>query len=123
MADQNQMGSDLSPIDPAALNWVEYWYPILWEGLLVAVLITVIGAIGSIGFLLLQWRTSSIREQLSNRRISVLEFQAKKSDADLERAKADIADADALAAGAQADATRATERAAALEADAAKAHE
>jgi chromosome segregation ATPase len=117
------MGSDLSPIDPAVLNWVEYWYPIAWEGLLVAVLITVIGAIGSIGFLLLQWRTSSIREQLSNRRISVLEFQAKKSDTDLERAKADIADADALAAGAQADATRATERAAALEADAAKAHE
>jgi peptidoglycan hydrolase-like protein with peptidoglycan-binding domain len=111
------MGSDLSPIDASALN------RFAWKGLVVAVLIAVIGAIGSFGFLLLQWRTSSVREQASDWRISVLEVQAKKADADLERAKADIADADARAAGAQADATRATERAAALEADAAKAQE
>ena len=123
MTDESHMGSDLSPIDPASLNWVEYWYPIAWKGLLIAGLITLIGAIGSMGFLLLHWRTSSLRELLSDRRILVLEVQAKKAEADLVRAKADIADADARAAGAQADATHATERASALEADAAKARE
>jgi hypothetical protein len=86
-------------------------------------LITVIGAVGSIGFLLLQWRASSIREQQSDWRTSVLEVQAKKAAADLLRAKANIVDADARAAGAQAEATHATERASALEADAAKARE
>jgi hypothetical protein len=123
MADQNHMGSDLSPIDPATLNWVEYWYPIAWKGLLVAGLITVIGVIASIGFLLIQWRASSVREQLSDWRISVLEVQAKKADTDLVRAKADIADADTRAAAAQADARLATERASALAADAVSAQE
>ena len=123
MTDESHMGSDLSPIDPVSLNWVEYWYPIGWKGLLIAGLITVVGAIGSMGFLLLQWRASSLRELLSDRRISVLEVQAKKAEADLVHAKPDIADADARAAGAQADATHATERASALEADAAKARE
>jgi hypothetical protein len=123
MVDQNHMGSDLSPIDPATLNWVEYWYPIAWKGLLVAGLITIIGAIASIGFLLIQWRTSNVREQLSDWRISVLELQTKRADADLVRAKADIADADARAAAAQADARHATERASALEADAAQVQE
>jgi len=123
MTDESHMGSDLSPMDPVSLNWVEYWYPIAWKGLLVAGLITVIGAIGGMGFLLLHWRTSSLRELLSDRRISVLEVQAKKAEADLVGAKADIADADARAAGAQADATHATERASALEVDAAKAQD
>jgi hypothetical protein len=89
--DDSHMGSDLPPIDPSSLNWVRYWYPIAWKGLLVAGLITVIGAIGSMGFLVLHWRTSSIRELLSDRRISVLEVQAKKAEADLERAKSDRA--------------------------------
>ena len=123
MTDESHMGSDLSPFDPVSLNWVEYWYPIAWKGLLIAGLITLVGAIGSMGFLLLHWRTSSLREQLSDRRISVVEVQAKKAEADLVRAKADIADADARAAGARADATHATERASALEADAAKARD
>jgi hypothetical protein len=123
MIDESHMSTGLSQIDPASLNWVEHWYPIAWKGLLVAGLITVIGAIGSMGFLLLQWRTSGIREQQSDWRISILEVQAKQADADLERAKLDIADADARAAAMQVDATRATERASALETDAAKAHE
>jgi DNA repair exonuclease SbcCD ATPase subunit len=117
------MGSDLPPIDPSSLNWVRYWYPIARKGLLVAGLITVISAIGSMGFLVLHWRTSSIRELISDRRISVLEVQAKKVEADLERAKSDRADADARAAGADAEAKRATERASAFEADTAKAQE
>jgi hypothetical protein len=123
MIDESHMSTGLSQIDPASLNWVEHWYPIAWKGLLVAGLITVIGAIGSMGFLLLQWRASGIREQQSDWRISILEVQAKRANADLERAKSDIADADARAAATQVDATRATERASALEADAAKAQE
>jgi colicin import membrane protein len=123
MIDESHMSTGLSQIDPASLNWVEHWYPIAWKGLLVAGLITVIGAIGSMGFLLLQWRTSGIREQQSDWRISILEVQAKRANADLERAKSDVADADARAAATQVDATRATERASALEADAAKAQQ
>ena len=123
MIDESHMSTGLSQIDPASLNWVEHWYPIAWKGLLVAGLITVIGAIGSMGFLLLQWRTSGIREQQSDWRISILEVQAKRANADLERAKSDVADADARAAATQVDATRATERASALEADAAKVQE
>jgi hypothetical protein len=114
MTDDSHMGSDLPPIDPASLNWARYWYPIARKGLLVAGLITVISAIGSMGFLVLHWRTSSIRELISDRRISVLEVQAKKVEADLERAKSDRADADARATGADAEAKRATERASAL---------
>jgi hypothetical protein len=34
--------------------------PIAWKGLLVAGLITIIGAIAGIGFLLIQWPSSSI---------------------------------------------------------------
>src|SRR3984893_2035820 len=123
MIDESHMSTGLSQIDPASLNWVEHWYPIAWKGLLVAGLINVIGAIGSMGFLLLQWRTSAIREQQSDWRISILEVQAKRANADLERAKSDVADADARAAATQVDATRATERASALEADAAKVQE
>ncbi len=123
MTDDSHMGSDLPPIDPSSLNWVRYWYPIARKGLLVAGLITVLSAIGSMGFLVLHWRTSSIRELIFDRRISVLEVQAKKAEADLVREKANIADADARAAGADAEAKRATERASAFEADTAKAQE
>jgi hypothetical protein len=58
------MGSDLSsPINPALLAWAEYWYPIAWKGLLGAGLATALAACATIAFLLLQWRTSLIREQ------------------------------------------------------------
>jgi hypothetical protein len=124
MADQDKMGSDLSsPIDPTLLAWAEYWYPIAWKGLLGAGIVTALAACATIAFLLLQWRTSLIREQNSDWRTSVLETQAKRADADLLKAKSDIADADARAAAAQADAARAGERASALEVDAAKARE
>jgi hypothetical protein len=102
MADQNQMVSDLSPIDPALLASAEYWYPIAWKGLLVAGAITAIGACATIGFLLLQWRTSTIREQQSEWRTSALEVQSKRADADLAQAKASISVADARAAEANA---------------------
>jgi hypothetical protein len=86
-------------------------------------LLTAFAACFTIAFLLLQWRTSLIREQNSDWRTSVLEAQAKRAEADLAIAKSDIANADARAASAQADAARAAERASALEADAAKARE
>jgi hypothetical protein len=49
-AEQNQMTSDLLPMDPAALSWIEYWYPVAWKGLLAGALITVIAGITGIGF-------------------------------------------------------------------------
>jgi hypothetical protein len=49
-AEQNQMTSDLLPMDPAALSWIEYWYPVAWKGLLAGALITVIAGITAIGF-------------------------------------------------------------------------
>lgn len=101
MTDQNQMVSDLPPIDPALLSWAEYWYPVAWKGLLLAGLLTAIAACAGIAFLLLQWRASSILEQQSNWRTSSLEFQARKAEANLARAKADIANADARAAEAR----------------------
>jgi hypothetical protein len=103
MADQNKMGSNLSsPIDPTLLAWAEYWYPIAWKGLLAAGIVTAFAACATIAFLLLQWRTSLIREQNSDWRTSVLETQAKKAEADLTTAKAGIAGADARAAEANA---------------------
>jgi hypothetical protein len=107
MAEQNQMPSDLSPIDPVLLAWAEYWYSIAWKGLLVAGLLTAVGACAGIMFLLLQWRTSTVLEEQSNWRTSSLEVQAKKADADLARAKADIATAEARAAEAHAGALQA----------------
>jgi hypothetical protein len=111
MADQNKMGSDLSPpMDPALLAWAEHWYPIDWVGLLSAGLGTAVAACFTIGFLLLQWRTSSIREQSSDWRTSALEIQAKRADADLLIAKSDIAKANEGSVSAQADAAKARER-------------
>jgi hypothetical protein len=100
-ATPNQMDFSPSPVDPAALVWAEYWYPLAWKGLLAAGVTTAIGACAGIAFLLLQWRTSTIREQQSDWRTSVLETQAKRAEADLLRAQADIAKANARVAEAE----------------------
>jgi hypothetical protein len=34
MAAENQDGSHPVPIEPALLDWAEYWYPISWKGVL-----------------------------------------------------------------------------------------
>jgi hypothetical protein len=90
MATQNQKGSEPVPIDPALLDWAEYWYPIAWKGLLAGGVITAIGACAGIAFLLLQWRTSTIREEQSEWRTSALELQTAQAKRDtanaLERA-------------------------------------
>jgi hypothetical protein len=104
--------SDLPPISPTLLEWAEYWYPKSWTGLLVAGFVTAIAAAASIAFLLLQWRTTTIREQQSEWRTSVLELQTAKAneaagkaheraaalERDAEASRAAIAEANARAA-------------------------
>ena len=73
------------PVTQALLAWAEYWYPISWKCLLIAGAITTIGACVTIAFLILQWRTLSIRETQTEWRRSVLEYQVaevKKEAAD-----------------------------------------
>ena len=101
------MSSELSSIDPLALSWVEYWHPIARKGLLIGCSIAVVAAVVSVGFLLLLWRTSNVRNQLSDWRTSTLQ--------------AAVARADVRLAETRAEATRATEIVSMLEADAAKA--
>ena len=123
MAEQNQMSSELSSIDPLALSWVEYWHPIARKGLLIGCSIAVVAAVVSVGFLLLLWRTSNVRHQLSDWRTSTLQVQARTAEADLLRAKADLSGAEARVAEAHAEATHANQTITALEVNAAKANE
>ena len=89
------MSSELSSIDPLALSWVEYWHPIARKGLLIGCSIAVVAAVVSVRFLLLLWRTSNVRNQLSDWRTSTLQVQARTAEADLLRAKADLSGAEA----------------------------
>jgi hypothetical protein len=102
IAMENPTGSEPSPIAQALLVWAEYWYPISWKGVLVGGIITAIGACATIAFLLLQWRTTAIREQHSEWRTSALELQTADAKADLGKAQADIANAQARIAEADA---------------------
>jgi predicted nucleic acid-binding Zn-ribbon protein len=122
-AEQNQMSSELAPIDPAALSWLEYWYPIASKGLLAGSLIAVVAGIAAIGFALLLFRSSNLRDQYSDWRTLVLEAQAKKAEADLVRAEADLSDADARLTDAQTEATHRNEQISSLKEDAAKLQE
>ncbi|HYA71922.1 MAG TPA: hypothetical protein VEF36_02075 [Roseiarcus sp.] len=84
MAIEDQMSSS-PPVTQALLAWAEYWYPISWKCLLIAGAITAIGACVTIAFLVLQWRTMSIRETQTEWRRSILEYQvadAKKQATD-----------------------------------------
>ncbi|MGO4871096.1 MAG: hypothetical protein ACLPGW_10880 [Roseiarcus sp.] len=74
MAIEDQMSSP-PPVPQALLAWAEYWYPISWKCLLIAGAITAIGACVTIAFLILQWRTLSIRETQTEWRRSLLEYQ------------------------------------------------
>ncbi len=77
--------SSSPPVAQALLAWAEYWYPISWKGLLIAGAVTAIGACVTMAFLVLQWRTFSIREMQTEWRRSVLESQVaevKKEAAD-----------------------------------------
>ena len=89
-------------VDPSLLDWAEYWYPISWKGVLAGGVITAVGACATIVFLLLQWRTTTIREEQSDWRTTVLESDTAKAKAELGRAQADIVKADAQIAEANA---------------------
>jgi hypothetical protein len=102
MAAKNQKGADSVPLDPSILDWAEYWYPISWKGVLFGGLVTAVGACATIGFLLLQWRTTTIREEQSELRTSSLETQTSQANAALGIAQADIAKAHAQIADANA---------------------
>ncbi len=67
--------SSSPPVTQALLAWAEYWYPLSWKCLLIAGAITAIGACVTTAFLVLQWRTLSIREMQSEWRRSILEYQ------------------------------------------------
>jgi predicted nucleic acid-binding Zn-ribbon protein len=117
------MSSELAPIDPAALTWLEYWSPIASKGFLVGSLIAVVAGIAAVGFALLLFRASNLRDQYFDWRTSVLEVQTKKAEADLVRAKADLSDADARLTDAQREETLRNEQISSLKADAAKLQE
>jgi hypothetical protein len=93
MAAKNQKESDRMAVDPSLLEWAEYWYPISWKGVLGGGIITAIGACATIAFLLLQWRATTIREEQSDWRTTVVESETAKSKAELGVAQADIAKA------------------------------
>jgi hypothetical protein len=128
MATENQKGSEPVPIAPTLLDWAEYWYPVSWKGVLAGGIITAVGACATIAFLLLQWRTTSIREEQSEWRTASLETQTVQANAALGTAQAAIAKANAQIAEAnertaklEGETAAARERAAALENEAAQA--
>jgi hypothetical protein len=95
-------------VDPSLLEWAEYWYPISWKGVLAGGVITAIGACATIAFLLLQWRTTTIREEQSDWRTTLLETDTAKAkaelglaQADIEKSKVEIAQANARTAAAE----------------------
>jgi hypothetical protein len=102
MAEKNVKGSQPVPIEPSLFDWAEYWYPISWKGVLAGGVITAVGACATIAFLLLQWRTTSIREEQSEVRTVALEAQTAQANAALGTAQADIAKANAQIAEANA---------------------
>jgi hypothetical protein len=102
MAVQNHKDSSRVPVDPSLLEWAEYWYPISWKGVLAGGVITAIGACATIAFLLLQWRTTAIREEQSDWRTSVVELDTARAKADLGIAQADITKANVQIAEANA---------------------
>lgn len=85
------MASELSPVDLATLAWAEHWYPIAWKGLLGASAATIIAACLAAVFLLLQWRTTTIRERQADWRTSTLELQTAQAQRETAAANERIA--------------------------------
>jgi hypothetical protein len=86
----------------ASIETANRWYDIAWYGLLASGLVTALAAVATVGFLLLQFWSSSIRDKYTELRTSALEVQSKRALADLAAAQANIADANARALEAQA---------------------
>ena len=66
-------------MDQTLITWADRWYRIAWVGLLIAGAVTAVGACATIAFLLLQWRTTHIRDGYSELRTSALEFQTAEA--------------------------------------------
>jgi chromosome segregation ATPase len=117
------MSSDLPSLDPAVLGWAEYWHPIAWKGLLIALPLAVLAVVGSIAFVLLLWRTSTIKDYSAEWRNTTLQAQAKAANAGLLQATKDLAGANTRTAEAHANLTHAGKTISSLEASAAEFHE
>ena len=87
---QKKMASE-SPVDPSLLEWAEYWYPISWKGLLVAGVLAAVSACATVGFFVLQWRTTTIKERHADWRTVSLENDAAQARLEQERLKASVA--------------------------------
>ncbi|MFH1342162.1 MAG: hypothetical protein ABIL01_13330 [Pseudomonadota bacterium] len=122
MAHENNIGSQPSRIPPALLEWAEYWYPISWKGVLAGGIITAIGACATIAFLLLQWRTTSLREDHSEWRTSTLELQTAKANEGAAKASAHAAELSVQAEELRKGAAEANAKLGATQADVAKAN-
>jgi hypothetical protein len=91
----------INPTPPASqplLQWAEYWYPISWQCVLAAGVVTALGACIMVAFLVLQWRTASIREMQAAWQATNLEAQTAQARKDTAEALERAADLDRAAA-------------------------
>jgi len=91
----------ISPTPPASqplLQWAEYWYPISWQCVLAAGVATALCASVMVAFLVLQWRTASIREMQTAWLATNLEAQTAQARKDTAEALERAADLDREAA-------------------------
>ncbi len=91
----------INPTPPASqplLQWAEYWYPISWQCVLAAGVVTALSACVMVAFLVLQWRTASIRELESEWRAVNIEAQTAQARKDTAEALERAADLDREAA-------------------------
>ena len=91
----------INPTPPASqplLQWAEYWYPISWQCVLAAGVATALCACVMVAFLVLQWRTASIRELQTAWLGANLEAQTAQARKDTAEALERAADLDREAA-------------------------
>jgi hypothetical protein len=91
----------INPTPPASqplLQWAEYWYPISWQCVLAAGVATALCACVMVAFLVLQWRTASIREMQTAWMATNLEAQTAQARKDTAEALERAADLDREAA-------------------------
>jgi hypothetical protein len=91
----------INPTPPASqslLQWAEYWYPISWQCVVAAGVATALCASVMVAFLVLQWRTASIRELQTAWLSTNLEAQTAQARKDTAEALERAADLDREAA-------------------------
>lgn len=90
------------PSSQEMLDWAEKWYAFSWWGISAAGAVTTLGAFATVIFIILQWRTSTIRDAETGRRMSGYETREIDTKAALETAKAGLAEASARIAQSEA---------------------